>query len=238
MENQCANVGIWERVDTQRYKEGGMTKQRGLQRKLQAASYCLSRWWLLYLDATEVAVAFDIEGFETVRLLGVAVAVHASESGVDVVLDADVSVDTDLDAAEIAVERDDSAVHDVGILQVEAGEAKAGMYLGAFETLAAVAVVLLAETHVNLVHLAAVHDDGLWIVGCVVTMAATAFLVEKQQRDAPYHGRKANHELPNIVPVDDIACRQKQQDADTEADDGADFVLVVEDIDEAWHNDE
>lgn len=192
---------------------------------------------LLYLDATEVAVAFDIEGLEAVGLLGVTVAVYAGEGGFDVVLDTDALVNTDFHAAEGAVEGDDSTIHDVGSSQVEAGEAESGIYLGALETLATVAVVLLAEAHVNLVHLAAVHDNGLRLVGGVA-MAATSFLAEEQQRNAPYHRHKANYEFPYIVPKDDIACCQKQQDADAETNNGTRLVLVVEDVDKARHNDE
>ena len=54
----------------------------------------------------------------------------------------------------------------------------------------------------------------------------------------PYHGYKADHVFPDVVPRDDVASRQKQQDADAAADDGASLVLVVEDIDEARHDDE
>lgn len=191
---------------------------------------------LFNFNSTEAAFTFDIKSFDVANLLGVAVAVHTGEGGVDVVLDADVSVDTYLDAAEVAVERDDGAVHDVGIPQVEAGVAEAGMHLGALETLAAVTVVLLAEGYVNLVHLAAIHDDGLRLA-FAMAVAAAAILAEEQQRDAPHHGHEANHVFPDVAPEDDVTCRQEQQDADAEADDGASLVLVVEDVDEARHDD-
>jgi len=197
----------------------------------------VSRWRLLYLDATEVAVTFEIECLGAVGMLGVAVAVHAGKGGIDAVNDTDVFVDTDFHAAEAAVKCDDGTVRDVGTSQVEAGVAEAGVHLGTFETLATVAVVLLAEAHVNLVHLAAIHDNGLLATGGMA-MAAATLLAEEQQRDAPYHGHKANHIFPDIGPENDVACRQKQQDADAEADDGAGLVLVVEDVDEARHDDE
>ena len=170
-------------------------------------------------------------------LLGVAVAFHAGEGGVDFVFDADIFVDTYLDAAEAAFERDDGTVHDVGTTQVEADVSEAGMHLGSFKTLAAVAVVLLAEAHVDFVHLAAVHDDRLRLAGGMA-MAATVLFAEEQQRDAPYHSHEADDVFPNIGPEDDIAGCQKQQDADAETDDGTCFALVVEDVDETGHNDE
>lgn len=192
---------------------------------------------LLYLDATEVALAFDIEGLEAVRLQGVAVAVYAGEGGVDLVLYANVFIDTDFHAAEAAVDVDDGTIDDVGMTQVEADKTEAGVHISTFEGLTIIAIFLLAEAHVNLVHLAAVHDNGLCLVGGVA-MAATSLFAEAQQRNAPYHGHKANHVFPYIGPKDDITCRQKQQDADAETYNGPRFVLVVEDVDEAWHNDE
>lgn len=191
---------------------------------------------LLYLDAAEVAVAFEVEGLTAVGGLGVAFAVDAGEGGVDVVHDTDALVNTDFHAAEAAVDIDDGSVAEVGIAQVEADETEGGVHVGALEGLSVEAVVLLAEAHLNLVHLAAVHDDGVRLAG--VAMAAWLLLAEEQQRDAPYHGHNANHVFPDVVPRDDVASRQKQQDADAAADDGASLVLVVEDIDEARHDDE
>ena len=101
---------------------------------------------LLYLNTAEIATAFEIEGLEAFGLLGVAVALHTSKGGIDVVLDTDVLVDTNLNTAEATVERDNGTVHDVGITQVEADETEAGMYLGTFKTLAVIAVFVLAET--------------------------------------------------------------------------------------------
>ena len=121
--------------------------------------------------------------------------------------------------------------------QVEAAEAEADMHVGALEALAVIAVFLLAEGHVNLVHLAAVKDDGLGLAG-VMTMAGAALLAEEQQGEAPYHSGEAYHILPDVGPEDDIAGRQEQQDADAEAYDGARLVAVVEDIDEAGDDDE
>ena len=137
-------------------------------------------WWLLYLDAAEVAAAFEVEGLETVDGLCAAVAVDAGEGGVDVVLDADAFVHTDFDAAEAAVEDDGCAVHDVGATPVEAAESKACMYFGAFKRLTAVAVFLLAEGDVDFVHFAAVEDDGSGRLA-VVAVAAALLVVEEQE---------------------------------------------------------
>ena len=191
---------------------------------------------LLYLDAAEAAMAFDIERFGTVGMLGVAFALHAGKGGFDVVLDADVLIDTDLNAAEATVECDDSAVHDVGITQVEADETKAGMHLGAFKALTVVAVFMFAEAHVDFVHLAAIQNNGLCLADGMAM--AAILLAEEQQRYAPYHGHKAYHVFPDVGPEDDIACRQEQQDTDAETDDGSCLVAVVEDIDKARHDDE
>ena len=182
-------------------------------------------------------MAFEVECLGAVGALGATLAVDTGEGGVDVVLDTDVLVDTYLHAAEIAVDSDDGTVGDVGMTQVEAGEAEADMHVGAFEALAVIAVFLLAEGHVDLVRLAAVHDDGLGLAGGMA-VAEMSLLAEEQQGEAPYHGGEAYHILPDIGPEDDIACRQEQQYADAEADDGAGLVAVVEDIDEAGDDDE
>lgn len=67
-------------------------------------------WWLLDLDAAEVAVAFEVEGLGTVAVLGAAVAVDTGEGGVDVVHNTDALIDSDFHAAEAAVDGDDGAV--------------------------------------------------------------------------------------------------------------------------------
>lgn len=191
---------------------------------------------LFYLDAAEGAVAFNIECLEAVGLLGVAGAVDTGEGGFDVVLDADVVVDTYLDAAEAAVEVDDGAVHDVGIAQVEAGKSKASVHIGAFEILATEAVFLFAEVYVNLIVVAAVLYDGLDLVGDV-TMAGFLVVAEEQERKAPHNGNKAEHILPDVVPGDDAAGGEEQQYADAAADDGAGLMAVAENIDEAGYDD-
>ena len=168
---------------------------------------------------------------------GVAVAVDAGEGGVDAVRDADVFVDADLDAAETAVDGDDGTVADVGIAQVEADEAYRGVHVGALEGLSVEAVVLLAEAHVDLVGLAAVEDDGVGVLGGVA-VAGTLLVGEEEERDAPYDGDEAEHILPDVVPGDDAASGEEQQDADAKADDGAGFFTVVEDVDEAGDDDE
>ena len=132
---------------------------------------------LLYLDAAEVAVAFEVEGLKAVGVLGVAVAVDAGEGGVNAVIDADALGDTYLHAAEAAVDADDGTVADVGIAQVEAHEAEADMHVGTLEGLAVIAVVLLAEGDVDLVQLAAVEDDRGGRLNVVAV--AVAFLVEE-----------------------------------------------------------
>ena len=145
---------------------------------------------LLYLDAAEVTVAFEIEGLEAVGVLGVAVAVDAGEGGVNAVIDADALGDTYLHAAEAAVDADDGTVADVGVAQVEAHEAEADMHVGTLEGLAAVAVVLLAEAHVDLVLLATVEDDGGGLFA-VMAVAAALLVVEEQQRHTPHDGGEA-----------------------------------------------
>ena len=181
-------------------------------------------------------MAFEVEGLTAVGGLGAAVAVDAGEGGVDAVVDADALGDAHLHAAEAAVDTDDGSVADVGVAQVEADEAEADMHVGSLEGLAVIAVVLLAEGHVDLVQLAAVEDDrgGLLAVMAV----AAAFLVEEQERHTPHDGDEAEHILPDVVPGDDAACGQEQQDADAAADDGAGLVAVAEDIDEAGDDDE
>lgn len=192
---------------------------------------------LFYLYAAEAAMALDVDCLEAVGLLRVAIAVDTSKGGFDVVLDADVVADANLYAAKAAVERDDGAVLDVGIAQVEADEAKAGVYLGAFEILSAETVLLLAEAHVNLIVVAAVLGNGFASVGgaCV---AGFLLMAEKQQRKAPNHGHKAYHIFPDVGPEYDVACGQEQQDTDTETDDGTSLMLVVEDVYKARHDDE
>ena len=178
-----------------------------------------------------------MEGLTAVGGLRAAVAVDAGEGGVDTVVDADALGDAYLHAAEAAVDGDDGTVADVGITQVEAREAEADMHVGALERLAVVAVFLLAEGDVDLVLLAAVEDDGRCRLA-VVAVAAALLAVEEQQRHTPHDGGEAEHILPDVVPRDDAACREEQQDADAEAYDGAGLVTVAEDIDEAGHDDE
>lgn len=132
---------------------------------------------LLYLDAAEVTVAFEVEGLKAVSGLGAAVAVDAGEGGVNAVFDADALGDSDFHAAEAAVDADDGTVADVGIAQVEAHEAEADMHVGTLEGLAVIAVVLLAEGDVDLVQLAAVEDDRGGRLNVVAV--AVAFLVEE-----------------------------------------------------------
>ena len=191
---------------------------------------------LLYFYAAEAAVAFEVEGLGAIGGLGAAVAVDSGKGGVDVVADTDALADSDLHAAKAAVDDDDGSVADVGIAQVEAHEAEAGVHVGAVKNLAIVAVVLFAEGDIDFVHLASVKNDrfGLFAVGAGLIV----LLVEEQQHDAPYHGDDAYHILPHIVPGDDAASGQQQQYADAEADDGAGLVSVVEDVDEAGHDDE
>ena len=197
----------------------------------------MSRWRLFDLYAAEVAVAFEVEGLTAVGGLGAAVAVDAGEGGVDAVVDADTFGDAHLHAAEAAVDVDDGTVADVGITQVEAREAEADMHVGALERLAVVAVVLLAESDVDLVQLATVEDDRHGRLA-VVAFAAALLVVEEQERQAPHHGGETEHILPDVVPRDDAAGGEEEQDADAEADDGAGLVAVAENIDEAGHDDE
>ena len=203
---------------------------------LRAASFFVSGWGLLDLDAAEAAAAFEVEGLGAVGGLGAAVAVDASEGGVDAVVDATALGDTYLHAAEAAVDSDDGTVADVGIAQVEAREAEADMHVGSLEGLAVVAVFLLAEGYVNLVLFAAVEDDRDGLLAVVAV--AAALLVEEQERQAPHHGDEAEHILPDIVPRDDAACGEEQQYADAAADDGAGLVTVAEDVDETRNDDE
>ena len=118
------------------------------------------RWQLLELYPAEVAVSFEVEGLGTVGGLGAAVAVDAGEGRVDAVVDADAFWETDLYAAEAAVDIDDGTVADVGIAQVEADEAEADVHVGSIERLAVVAVILLAKGYVDIVQLAAAGYDG------------------------------------------------------------------------------
>ena len=173
-------------------------------------------------------MALEIEGLGTVGGLGAAFTVDAGKGSFDTVIDANAFVDADLNAAETAFYGDDSAVHDVGSPQVEAGEAEAVMHLGTFEALAAVAVLLLAEGYVNLVHLAAVEDYGGGLL--VVVPVAAALLVEEQERYSQNHGSEAYQVFPDIVPGDDATCCQNQQDADAKTNDGTCLVAVVEDV--------
>lgn len=147
---------------------------------LRAASLCVEMA-LLYLDAAEVAVAFEVEGLGIVGVSGAAFAVDAGEGGVDVILDTDAFVDTDLDAAEAAVDIDDGTIAEVGIAQVEADEAEGGVHVGALEGLSVEAVVLLAEAHVDLVHLAAVKDDGVGVLGGVAVAVAALLAAEEEE---------------------------------------------------------
>ena len=181
-------------------------------------------------------MAFEVEGLTAVGGLGAAVAVDSGEGGVDAVVDADAFGETDLDAAEAAVDSDDSTVAEVGITQVEAREAEADMHVGTLEGLAVVAVFLLAEGDVDLVLLAAVEDDRGGLSADVAMVAA--LLVEEQERQAPHHGDETEHILPDVVPRDDAAGGEEEQDADAETDDGAGFVTVAEDVDETWNDDE
>ncbi len=197
----------------------------------------VSGWRLLDLYAAEVAVTFEVEGLGTVGGLGAAVAVDAGEGGVDAVVDADALGDTYLHAAEAAVDIDDGTVADVGITQVEAREAEADMHVGALEGLSIIAVFLLAEGDVDLVLLASVEDDGRGGLA-VVAVAAALLVVEEQQRHTPHYSGEAEHILPDVVPGDDAAGGEEEQDADAEAYDGAGFVAVAEYIDEAGDDDE
>lgn len=181
-------------------------------------------------------MAFNIECLEAVGLLGVAVAVNTGEGGFDAIYDADVIVDTNLNAAKAAVERDDSTVHDVGITQVEAGKSKAGVHIGAFEILATEAVFLFAEVYVDLIVVAAILYDGFDFVGGG-TMASFLVVAEEQKREAPDHSHEADHIFPDVVPGDDAAGGEEQQDADAAADDGAGLMAVAENIDEAGYDD-
>ena len=195
------------------------------------------RWWLLELYPAEVAVAFEVEGRDAVGGLCAAVAVDAGEGGIDAVLDAYALGEADLDAAEAAVDADDCTVAQVGIAQVEAREAEADVHVGPLERLAVVAVFLLAEGYVDLVQLAAVEDDGDGLFRDALTVAAL-LVVEKDERNTPHDGYEAEHILPDVVPRDDAAGGQKQQDADAAPDDGAGLVAVAEDVDEAGDDDE
>ena len=197
----------------------------------------MSRWRLLDLYPAEVAAPFEVEGLTAVGGLGAAVAVDAGEGGVDAVVDADLLGEADLDAAEAAVDGDDSTVADVGIAQVEADEAEACVHVGALERLAVVVVFLLAEGHLYLVQLAAVEDDrfGMFLS---VPVDKVLLLVEEEKHHAPHDGDEADQILPDVVPRDDAASREEQQDADAEADDGTGLVLVAKDVDEAGNDDE
>ena len=182
-------------------------------------------------------MAFEVEGRDAVGGLCAAVAVDAGEGGIDAVLDAYALGEADLDAAEAAVDADDCTVAQVGIAQVEAREAEADVHVGPLERLAVVAVFLLAEGYVDLVQLAAVEDDGDGLFRDALTVAAL-LVVEKDERNTPHDGYEAEHILPDVVPRDDAAGGQKQQDADAAPDDGAGLVAVAEDVDEAGDDDE
>ena len=193
---------------------------------------------LLYLNAAEAAVTFEVEGLDAVGGLDTAVAVDSGEGGVDAVVDTDALGDAYLHSTEAAVDDNDGTVADVGTSQVEADETKAGVHVDTFKTLTFVAVFLFTEGDIDFVHLAAVDGNGRSCRLFAVVAEDVALLVEKQQRDAPHHGGNANHILPDVVPRNDAAGGQKQQDADTEADDGACLVTVVEDVDETGNDDE
>ena len=195
------------------------------------------RWWLLELYPAEVAVAFEVEGLGSVGGRGAAVAVDAGEGGVDAVVDANALGDTDLDAAEAAVDIDDGTVADVGMAQVEVGKAEGGAHVGPHKRLPVEVIVLLAEADVDLVHLAAVEDDGVGVLGGVAVAGGT-LLVEEEEREAPHNGNEAEHVFPDVVPRDDGAGGEEEQDADAAADDGAGLILVAEDVDEAGDDDE
>lgn len=195
------------------------------------------RWWLLELYPAEVAVSFEVEGLSAVGGLGAAVAVDTGQCGVDAVVDADAFGETDLDAAETAVDIDDGTVTNVGIAQVEPHEAEADVHIGALERLAVVAVFLLAEVDFYLVQLAAIKGDRNGLFSDVLTVA-TLLVAEEDELDTPYHGNEAEHILPDVVPGDDAAGSQKQQYADAATDDGAGLVAVVEDVDETGNDDE
>ena len=184
-----------------------------------------------------MAVAFEIEGFGAVGMLGAAVAIDAGKGGVDTINDSDTFVDTDFHAAETAVDIDDGTVADVGMTQVEADKTEASVYINALKSLSVKAIVLLAKRNIYLLELATVHDNGLGIAGGVA-MAAATFFVEEEQRDTPNHSDKADDILPNITPDDNITCRQEQQYTNAEPDDGACLVLVIEEVDKTGHDDE
>lgn len=195
------------------------------------------RWWLLDLYPAKVAVSFEVEGLGTVAGLGAAVAVDAGESSVDAIIDTDAFGETDLDAAETAVDIDDGTVANVGVAQVESHEAEADVHVGALEGLPIVAVFLLAEVDFYLVQLAAIKGDRNGLFSDALTVAAL-LVAEEDELDTPYHGYDAEHILPDVVPGDDAAGCQKQQYADAAADDGASLVAVVEDVDETGNDDE
>lgn len=182
-------------------------------------------------------MAFEVEGLGTVGGLGAAVAVDAGQGGVDAVVDADAFGEADLDAAETAVDIDDGTVTDVGITQVESHEAEADVHVGALERLAVVAVFLLAKIDFYLVQLAAIKGDRNGLFSDALTVA-TLLVAEEDELDTPYHGYKAEHILPDVVPGDDAAGSEEQQYADAAADNGAGFVAVIEDVDETGNDDE
>ncbi len=105
---------------------------------------------LFYIYATEVAVPFEVEGLHSIGVLGVAFALDTGEGGINIVPNADALVDTNLYATKIAVDIDDSTVNYIGIPQVKTDETEAGVHVSAIEQLAFIAIILLAETHVNL----------------------------------------------------------------------------------------
>lgn len=105
---------------------------------------------LFYIYATEVAVPFEVEGLHSVGVLGVAFTLDTGEGGINIVPNADALVDTNLYATKIAVDIDDGTVNYIGIPQVKANETEAGVHVSAIEQLAFIAIILLAETDVNL----------------------------------------------------------------------------------------
>lgn len=182
-------------------------------------------------------MAFEVEGLGTVGGLGAAVAVDASEGGVDAIIDTDTFWEADLDAAEAAVDIDDGTVAYVGIAQVEPCETEADVHVGTLEGLAVIAVFLLAEVDFYLVQLAAIKGDRNGLFSDALTVTAL-LVVEEDELDTPYHGYEAEHILPDVVPGDNAAGGEEQQYANAAADDGTGLVAVVEDIDETGNDDE
>lgn len=124
------------------YKEGLLSYRDGLLSYMDGL--------LFYIYATEVAVPFEVEGLHSVCVLSVAFALDTSEGGINIVPNADALVDTNLYATKIAVDIDDGTVNYIGIPQVKANETEAGVHVCTIEQLAFIAIILLAETDVNL----------------------------------------------------------------------------------------